>query len=309
MPGIRTIPSRRAHFGSAPTSFTGPLDIGGAAKVAYSVGRKLRAAYTGAVIRVRRSSDSTEQDFYAGADGSVSVADVQTFCGAGDGLITTLYDQSGNGYDLTQATASRQPVVVLAGVPYTKNGKLAMYHTRLSATSVNRGSTEAYFGYLHDSAKHSWHLVIDLGADAASKILIGTRNASLDKSWQIQFTASEIMQHIVENGTSSVMNSSKTTAGVLTYNTHFATCDLSNGTVALRDEYYKDGTLSDQNNVLTNAPVSGTPTRPFIIGANSSGSTANAYLGYFCEFISWGSDMGASRAAILANSKSFWGTP
>jgi hypothetical protein len=296
------------YFAAGAPSFVGPIDLGGAAKVAYSVGRKLSATYSGAVIRVRRSSDSTEQDFYAGSDGAVSTAAVAAFCGAGDGFVTTLYDQSGNGYHLTQATSTRQPRVCLSGVANTKNGKLAQYHVRLSAYSVNRGALEAYFTYLHDSAKHSYLLVNEVANDAASKILLGTRNAALDRSFQIQFSSSELMIFYIENGTGTCVTSSKT-GSASSYNTVFGLLDANNATAADREFTWRDGTLMTGSNANTAATSSGNPARPFIIGANSSGSTSNAYEGNFCEFVSWSSDISSLRTTLEANSKAFWGTP
>jgi len=43
-----------------------------------------------------------------------------------DGAVTTWYDQSGNGNDATNATATRQPLVVSAGTLVTENGKAAI---------------------------------------------------------------------------------------------------------------------------------------------------------------------------------------
>lgn len=87
--------------------------VGVAFSAAYSL-RNLDSAYSGSAIRVRRSSDSTEQDI-GFTLGDLDTAALLTFCGAGDGFITKWYDQSGNGKDLVQATTSRQPKIVAAG--------------------------------------------------------------------------------------------------------------------------------------------------------------------------------------------------
>ena len=85
-----------------------PADYGSGAAAAYSL-RYVSASYTGDVIQVRRSSDDTTQDFNPTeiTDGTLA-----TFCGAGDGFVTTWYDQSGNSNDATQSTASAQPQIV-----------------------------------------------------------------------------------------------------------------------------------------------------------------------------------------------------
>jgi len=108
-----------------PTSaFTGLLDTYSGAAVAYSL-RKLRNAYSGSAIRVRRSSDNTEQDF-GFVNNILDTASLLTFCGAGSGFVTTWYDQSGNAKDSTQATATAQPRIVNAGVLDLVNGKAAI---------------------------------------------------------------------------------------------------------------------------------------------------------------------------------------
>jgi len=96
-----------------------PADHGSGAAAAYSL-RYVSASYTGDVIQVRRSSDDTTQDFNPTeiTDGTLA-----TFCGAGDGFVTTWYDQSGNGFNATQTTASAQPQIVSSGSVITDNGK------------------------------------------------------------------------------------------------------------------------------------------------------------------------------------------
>jgi hypothetical protein len=100
------------------------LDLFPNAAVAYSL-RKLRTAYTGSAIRVRRSSDNAEQDIgFVGGD--LDTASLLTFCGAGNGFVTTWYDQSTNGNNATQTTAGNQPQIVSLGVVDLQNSKPAM---------------------------------------------------------------------------------------------------------------------------------------------------------------------------------------
>lgn len=98
------------------------LDAFPNAYVAYST-RKLRLAYTGSAIRVRRSSDNTESDIGFNALGNLDTTTLTSFCGAGNGFVTTWYDQSGNGYNATQTTAANQPQIVSSGNLITQNGK------------------------------------------------------------------------------------------------------------------------------------------------------------------------------------------
>ena len=101
--------------------YVGLLDLYPNAAAAYSV-RKLRTAYTGSAIRVRRSSDNAESDIgFSG--GNLDTTSLTSFCGAGNGFVTTWYDQSGNARNATQTTAANQPQIVLSGSVINENSK------------------------------------------------------------------------------------------------------------------------------------------------------------------------------------------
>ena len=104
------------------TQFVGLLDTYPNAAAAYSL-RKLRSAYTGYAIKVRRSSDNTEQDIGFSSSFGLDTSSLTSFCGASNGFITTWYDQSGNGNNATQSTAANQPQIVSGGTVLTLNSK------------------------------------------------------------------------------------------------------------------------------------------------------------------------------------------
>jgi len=87
------------------------LDVYTGAAAAYSL-RKIALATTN-VIRVRRSSDSAEQDFTAE---QITDGTLLAFTGSGDGRVVTWYDQSGNNAHATQVTQNKQPRIVSSGV-------------------------------------------------------------------------------------------------------------------------------------------------------------------------------------------------
>jgi hypothetical protein len=115
------------------------LDEVGSAAGAYSVARKLRDAYGGSAIRVRRSSDSTEQDIGFSGE-NLDTAALLTFAGAGDAFIRTIYDQSGNAYDLNQTTAGNQPQIVASGSVLTGSNGKPVARFDGSNDSIARGS-------------------------------------------------------------------------------------------------------------------------------------------------------------------------
>jgi hypothetical protein len=113
--------------GRGGTAPLGLLDTYPNAAAAYSV-RKLRNAYTGNAIRVRRSSDNTEQNIGFDVNGNLDTTALTTFCSSTDGFVTTWYDQSTNGNNATQSTAANQPQIVSSGSVLLENSKPTLYH-------------------------------------------------------------------------------------------------------------------------------------------------------------------------------------
>ena len=101
------------------------LDLFSGAAAAFSF-RKLRAAYSGAAIRVRRSSDDAEQDIGFDLNGDLDTAALSAFVGSGDGFVSVIYDQSTNANNASQSTIANQPPIVSSGVVSVLNGKPCM---------------------------------------------------------------------------------------------------------------------------------------------------------------------------------------
>jgi hypothetical protein len=150
--------STHGFIASQIQSFVGLLDTYPNAAAAYSV-RKLRAAYTGSAIRVRRT-DLTESDIGFTALGNLDTSALLAFTGTGaldNGFITTWYDQSGNGRNATQTTAINQPKIVNAGSVITYNGKPTM-----TFDGVNDFMRSALFSY--SSAMSLYYVTQRVGA-------------------------------------------------------------------------------------------------------------------------------------------------
>jgi hypothetical protein len=94
--------------GPARAATQGPCDVyasGGTPCVAaHSTTRALYGSYNGPLYQVRRSSDDTTTNISPLAAGGVANAATQnSFCSGTSCVITQIYDQSGNGNNLTQA--------------------------------------------------------------------------------------------------------------------------------------------------------------------------------------------------------------
>ena len=125
------------------------LDIYPSASAAYSL-RLLRGAfYTSNAIRVRRSSDNTEQDIGFTTSGNLNTTALTSFVGAGNGFIVTWFDQSGNGNNATQATQANQPQIVSAGSVLMQGANpTAVFNGSsnfMDATGVTTGNPKSIF--------------------------------------------------------------------------------------------------------------------------------------------------------------------
>jgi hypothetical protein len=95
------------------------LNLFPGASAAYSL-RKLDTGYAGSAIQVRRVTDNVTQDI-GFVNNVLNVSALFSFLGSNPGAVSIWYDQSGNGRNLTNPTATEQPIVY-AGGPVTFNG-------------------------------------------------------------------------------------------------------------------------------------------------------------------------------------------
>jgi len=102
--------------------------------------------YTGACIRVRRSSDSTEQDINF-VNGIVDTATIATFVGAGTGYVMVWYDQK-DAYDLSPYYPSSgtqfYPIIRLSGTTQTDSRgtpSIRFGNTEYTALFTSAGGT------------------------------------------------------------------------------------------------------------------------------------------------------------------------
>jgi fibronectin-binding autotransporter adhesin len=94
---------------AAPTNL--PLDaVSAPAAGAWSL-RKLRSAYSGPAVNIRRSSDDSTSDIGFTAGGDLDTASLTSFLGGSSGFVTRWYDQSGNGRDGVQLATNFQPQI------------------------------------------------------------------------------------------------------------------------------------------------------------------------------------------------------
>lgn len=95
---------------------------GGTPSAIYSLRQLYK--YSGPILKIRRSSDDTTQDFYfSNTQYGIPEDDILTFVGSNDGFVETWYDQSGRGAHATRSTLSEQPKIVSSGVIEKNNNR------------------------------------------------------------------------------------------------------------------------------------------------------------------------------------------
>jgi hypothetical protein len=148
------------------------LDIYSGAAAAYSL-RKIRSGHSTGVVRVRRSSDSAEDDFTAT---QITNGALASWVGSGNnGLVVTWYDQSGNGRHATQATAANQPTLVSSGAVVLEGSKPAIdfdgSSTRLihSGSAISALSTVSQFAVSKTRGTTVSHFIASVGQNVAGE--------------------------------------------------------------------------------------------------------------------------------------------
>lgn len=105
--------SGTAATGAVPASYVGPGDLVSGATAWYSCTRAYSAAYaapgTNPACTIRRASDNATTTLAVLSTGLVNVAAATSFCASTTCYVSEAFDESGSGYNATQATAAAQP--------------------------------------------------------------------------------------------------------------------------------------------------------------------------------------------------------
>jgi len=272
------------------------------AAAAYSV-RKLRSAYTGSAIRVRRSSDNTEQDIGFTALGNLDTSSLLSFVGTGgtdNGFVTTWYDQSGNARNATQSTAANQPQIVSSGSVILDNTKPTIFWNggqRLSLASDTMTNGIGYFSSfsvskLNDNTSSTprWLSLISTGTSTtASRILFGKNGLNL----------------IVAGGrrldTDSFIGATSSTTYTLN---RVLNSNILNYISSKLDIYINSSSVASSTTFHSGGNVSATNAQTQQIGSDGSGG--QNWLGNMQEMIFYTSDQSSNRTAIETNINNFY---
>ena len=254
--------------------------------------RKLRTAYDGFVLKVRDDSTDNEADVSFDSNDTVSDSSPVSNLTGGSGAtlgdwrgsnvyVVKWYDQSGNGFDISQSSESFQPKLISSGNYYTDgaNGKISLRGhgdqlketssgtldqpvTIVAVTDVWTVSTQRYLcdgGFASSSGERQVLILLSSDFDMwAGGSFVGGATVTAD-NWQ---------WFALFNGSSS--------------------------------ELSMNGTNQTSLNPGTNGCRA--------LSLFSRYNAANTWRGTIQEFIQWGSDRSSERSAIETTINEYYGT-
>ncbi len=241
--------------------------------------RKLRTAYAGSALKVRRSSDNTELDI-GFVSGQLDTASLLAFVGAGDGFVHIWYDQTANGNNATQATNGTQYKIVSAGVVNLLGAKPAVLGTGNAGWFLltgNMGLAQPYTAFLRAANTRS-------------------TTGSFDVPWQLYTSGgSSTMGLSMSNHTASTM-----------------TVSLGGGGFTAFTNQPKDGIFYLLANGTTNSRYAANATTPATANAGTTAPDgflrlASQWPGGIGELVIYPSDQSANQTGIRDNMNSHWG--
>lgn len=283
------------------------LDLYPSAAAAFSV-RKLRNAYTGSAIRVRRSSDNAEQDIgFSG--GNLDTSALTSFCSGTNGFVTTWYDQSGNGVNISTSIASEQPLIVQTGVVNLVNSKPALQygHNSLYNRLIGAYSTpQPYFSNTLQSTYSVFNFWNFVNGTYPRLFTQNDNNGTGANGYDYQQGLLPLLQNASQNIIAQYVGGMANFANDITINllTQYLNASYKTSNVSV--------SFGIQNNALISQNVSTMtyPTNQIThIGIGGAIASPKTEIGYFNmqESINYYTDNSADRTAIQTNINDYYG--
>lgn len=261
------------------------------ATAGYSV-RKLSESYTGSALRVRRSSDNSEQDIGFDSNGNIDTASLSSFVGAGNGFITKWYDQSGNNIDLIQTSAAEQPQIVSSGTIITQNGLPSISFDRANSTFLACAvGQESNFDF---TSSFGFFFVVKPKTQTGDQVILdkGQFNFGNSGYYFAVSTSSNYVSTVINSPTGNVyfLNTSSTNLQVLSFN-------LGSGTFIRA--------LNNTNTATSNGVPNAT-TNNTALHIGKYGTSSEDWDGWMSEIIIYPTSQSANRTGIETNMDNYF---
>lgn len=250
--------------------------------------RRVRTAWGGPCMRVRRSTDDAPALIGFLPDGSFDEAALLAHCGLGDGFVAEWFDQSGNGWHAAQATAANQPRIV-------SGGTIERMGTRAAPRFL--GQATATFLDTPDFLNQGFTVV------SASRASAGVAS-SFPAIYSRGTTGAHGVTFMNPNNTNLSVRFGGTTneavwAGFTAPANHVVSAYHSTALRRARGN-------SDVAVTETTALTADDALRRFRIGSSAGGTAAATFPGWVGELLVFQSDLGASEAVVHPDVLATW---
>lgn len=258
------------------------LDDYPGAIVAHSV-RKLRTAYTGFCLKVRRSSDNATQDIgFVGND--LDTASLLSFVGGSSGYIEWWYNQAdlAGAKNLKMLTLAKQPIIVSSGVLTTSRGLPSLQFAtsktmEWEATYPTLGTSYSYYTLITRAPGTNTYLFGGSGPGSRPSIISGYSGNDFE-----YFDSSRIVMSATGASTTEVSQLSFTTTLGTNATGHYQGTEVFNQSVPFSAD-------------LRNLEAVG--------GSSTFQDYSNAY---YSEFIVYNSNEAGNTSGIIANQNTYY---
>lgn len=260
---------------AAAGAFVGAGDIAGGASGYWGLRAYTVASIGSNAIKLRRDSDNTTQTFVTVSGGGLDLSSISTFKTTANLFVDTLYDQTGNGNNLVQATQAKQPQFTLSGL-----GSLPIM-SFVSGSDLNMQTSTL----MNFSAPFTW---VCVGRRTSN---FTTTQCMISSSPNTQLAFNSVANQIYNYNGGSVPTATASDSTYHAFGSLFATTSI----------------LSVDGSTSTGAAGTGSISNQKItIGDYISGGT-NALDGQLLEAAVYASDISSSLASLSSNEHSYWG--
>jgi hypothetical protein len=269
----------------------------------YSV-RKLLAGYAGSCLRVRRSSDSTEQDI-GWSSNALDLSALASFVGSSTGYVVRWYDQSAFARHLDTVDSDATAPTIRASSTTEVNTKGLPRAKFLSSSMqrIYRTSTFNISSFVAAGGANTCLLVCNVTSDGTNtQTPISHGNSSVNPRFlmHVPYTTDILYDH-GNNGNLRVS---------VTNPADIYTLDTNIFGFRARSAATSEETIRQQGTSLVSTTFSGSYTdsaKRFSLGANYGGTYNSPFNGHIQEVIIWNADIGASAlAAIEADATAYY---
>jgi hypothetical protein len=283
-------------------TFTGILDDYPSAAGAWSVARRLSDTYTDNILTVRRASDNTTQNIGYTSNGNLDTGSLNTFCSGTNGFITTLYDQSGNGVNLTQTTSSRQPLIYTAStgiITKGPNSAPSMYFGGLSSANSLNGN--------YATSSNSYMSVFGVIAPFDTGSLITSNYVAYSQTSTLTTPPGFGIISKAGGDFGDFMWGDGQEAYYVSSSVDLAVVGAIRKSSSIQNAVYYNGTIGGITSSITDVTL-GTPVSIGCIFPDSDGYQGTfVYKGWISEIIVWRSDQTSNVSGIDTNIGTYYG--